>query len=479
MSTHRNYKRETHPRDRVGFSNKVLYGSGMIGYALLIQGYMQFYNPIFNDTLGLDPVLIGWVIAICRIWDALTDPLMGNITDNTKSRFGRRRPWIALGAVLCAVSFVAIWWFPSGQSENFYFGWLLVFSLIFYVAFTIFSVPYIALGMELSPDYHERGSVMAIRTVLQQVGFFAISSLYWLTSLDQFDDRAEGMKWNSIWVGILIFVVILIPGIFSREHPSLSGRATAKRKKTRLVVSVKETLSCWPFLNLALITVVSLLGLMMVGSLGYYVTIYHMFGGDQGDASGKLMTIVNYTIPISTVVAVPLLQKLSTFWGKRVTMIFAFSIALIGTLLKWPFYTPDNPYLSIIPSILLGVGSAAAYVFVNAMIPEAVDADELKTGERREGMFSAVYSWTFKIGAAIALLMAGYVLSWTGFDANLDGQQSESTIFWMRVYFTGIPAVSLFGAILLAFAYPITEAKAYETREKLEAARKLKEGDDV
>lgn len=479
MSLSLKHAHETRPSDRVGFSNKLAYGSGMIGYALLIQGYMQFYNPIFNDTLGLDPVLIGWVIAICRLWDAVTDPFMGNVTDNTRSRFGRRRPWIALGALLCAVSFIAVWWFPAGQSQNFYFGWLLVSSLIFYVAFTIYSVPYIALGMELSPDYHERGSVMAIRTVLQQVGFFAISSLYWLTSLDCFADRAEGMKWNSLWVGALIFVVIMVPAVFSKEHPSLIGAKSNDRKKTSLWHSVKETLSCWPFLNLALMTVVSLLGLMMVGSLGYYVTIYHMFDGDKGDASGKLMTIVNYTIPISTVLAVPLLQKLSTFWGKRSTMIFAFSVALVGTLLKWPFYTPDNPYLSIIPSILLGIGSAAAYVFINAMIPEAVDADELKTGERREGMFSAVYSWTFKIGAAVALLMAGYVLAGTGFDVNLEGAQSESTIFWMRICFTWIPAVSLAGAIVLAFLYPITETKAYEIKEELEARRKLQSTKDA
>ena len=464
----------TAAEDRVPFFRKVGYGTGMLGYALMIQTYMQFYNPIFNDTLGLSPVLIGWVIAISRLWDAVTDPLMGSLTDNTRSRWGRRRPWIALGALLCAVSFVAIWWFPQGQSQNFYFGWLLVSSLVFYVAFTIFSVPYIALGMELSPDYHERGSVMSIRTVLQQGGFFIVASLYWLTSLDCYADRAEGMRWNSLWVAAVIFAVIAIPAVFSREHPSVRAVTPMEKKKIPLWRSVKETLSCWPFLNLSLITIVSLLGLMMVGSLGYYVTIYHLFDGDKGEASGRLLTIVNYTIPISTIIAVPLLQKLSTRIGKRSTMVVAFSIALVGTLLKWPCYTPANPWLSIIPSILLGFGSAAAYVFVNAMIPEAVDADELKTGERREGMFSAVYSWMFKIGAAIALLLAGYVLTGTGFDAALESAQPEATIFWMRVCFTAIPAVALAASIGLALTYPITEKKAYEIRRELEALRKEK-----
>jgi len=463
----------TAENDRIPFFQKVGYGTGMLGYALMIQTYMQFYNPIFNDTLGLDPVWIGWIIGLSRIWDALTDPLMGSLTDNTRSRWGRRRPWIGLGALLCSVSFAIIWWFPPGQSHTFYVVWLLVSSLVFYVAFTIFSVPYIALGMELSPDYHERSSVMSFRAVLQQGGFFIVSSLYWLTSLDRYADRAEGMRWNSLWMAAVIFAVIAIPAVFAREHPSMLAATRRQKKKVPLWRSAKETLSNWPFLNLSLITIISLLGLMMVGSLGYYVTIYHMFGGDKGETSGRLLTFVNYTIPISTIIAVPLLQKLSTRIGKRSTMIAAFSIALVGTLLKWPCYTPVNPWLSIIPSILLGFGSAAAYVFVNAMIPEAVDVDELKTGERNEGMFSAVYSWMFKIGAAIALLLAGYVLKGTGFDANLEGMQEESTIFWMRVYFTLIPALALAASIGLALTYPITEKTAYEIRAQLEARRKL------
>ncbi len=196
----------------------------MLGYALLTQVYMQFYNPVFNDVLGLSPVLIGWVIFIARIWDAVTDPLMGSISDNTVSRWGRRRPWIALGAVVCAISFVAIWWFPRSQSDMFYFWWLLFTSLAFYLAFTIYSVPYIALGMELSPDYHERTSVMTMRTVIEQFGFFIVSSLYVLISLDTFADRAEGMRYNSLWVAAIIVLVILCPAFFAREHSSLARR---------------------------------------------------------------------------------------------------------------------------------------------------------------------------------------------------------------------------------------------------------------
>lgn len=465
--------------DKVPLFRKVSYGSGKLGFAILIQVYMQFYNPVYNDTLGLSPIWIAWVIFLSRLWDAFTDPMMGNISDNTRSRWGRRRPWIALGAVLCALSFIALWWFPRGQTDGFYFVWLLVFSLLFYLSFTIFSVPYIALGMELSPDYHERTRVMTVRTIVEQFGFFIVASLFYFTSLGIFADRAEGMRYNSLWVGALIFFFIMCSAVFSREHPSMlrtndpsMDRATsAMRKKTPMFVSVKETLSSWPFLNLSIITVVSYFGVITVSSLNYYVITYYLFDGSQGVDSGKLLSVTGYCIPISAMVALPLMNLLSQRIGKRHALIVAFSLTILGALLRWPLYTPDYPYLSIIPTLIFGVGTAGAYLFINAMIPEAVDADELKHGERREGIFSAIYGWTYKMGAALAILMSGYVLSWTGFQTQLAGPQTPETIFWLRFCFSLIAAIAMLITTILVLTYPITEKKAYEIRSQLAAKR--------
>lgn len=470
--------------DKVPFWRKAGYGTGMLGYALLIQVYMQFYNPVFNDTLGLSPVLIAWIISLSRVWDSITDPLMGNLSDNTYSRFGRRRPWIAVGALLCALSFIAIWWFPRGYDSNFYFWWLLIFSLIFYLCFTVFSVPYIALGMELSPDYHERTSVMTTRTVIEQLGFFIVSSLFYLTSLDLFADRAEGMRYNSLWVAVIIFVVIMVPAVFAREHPSFlvaktaNGSRQAARPNVSLATSIRETLACWPFLNLGLITVFSYFGVISVGSLGYYVTVYHLFDGDKGPASGTLLTLVGYFIPISAMIGLPLMSRLSHRIGKRHALIFCFGLTSLGAVLRWFMYTPDNPYLSIVPTIVFGIGTAGAYLFINAMIPEAVDADELRTGIRREGMFSAVYGWTYKLGAALAILLSGYVLQWTGFKTELGANQTPETIYWLRFSFAWIGAACMFLTTVLVLTYPITEDKAYEIRAQLAKARKLRARDD-
>jgi glycoside/pentoside/hexuronide:cation symporter, GPH family len=144
----------TKPEDRVAHTKKLAYGSGMISYGLMVNSYFQLVNPIFNIALGMNPAVIGMITAVSRLWDAVTDPVMGKISDNTRSRFGRRRPWILIGSLFTAVAFAAIWWFPRDYSNAFYISWLVVTTLMFYLGVTIFSVPYIALGMEMSPDYH-------------------------------------------------------------------------------------------------------------------------------------------------------------------------------------------------------------------------------------------------------------------------------------------------------------------------------------
>ncbi len=471
----------TSAADKVPLHCGISYGAGKLGFALILQTYLILYNPIFNDTLGLNPIAIGWIIAAIRIIEAFADLVMGRVSDRTTSRWGRRRPWIAIGGVLCAICFVLIWWFPRGQSESFYFWWMLVFTLLLFLSFTVFSVPYIAMGMELSPDYHERTRVMTIRTVIEQFGFFIVSSLFYFTSLDVFSDRAEGMRYNSLWVGALILIVIMSSVLFAREHPSFlsvkrrTSHPAPAGRAVSLFASFKEVIQCWPLLSLGLITVVSYFGVISLTALNYYVTTYYLFNGSKGLDSGKLLSVTGYCIPVATMVALPLMNRLSRRIGKRNALAVAFSLTSLGAALRWPLYTPDVPYLSIIPNVIFAIGAAGAYLFINAMIPEAVDADELKTGERREGMFSGVYSWTYKLGASLAILLSGYVLVGTGFEADLLGRQSPNTIFWLRFVFSWVTAGAMLFTAAVVFTYPITEEKAYEMRSIL-AKRRATQG---
>ena len=467
--THQEHHK-TKPEDKVPFSNKVGYGFGMTAYALMIQSLNQMSNMVFNICLGVNPVFIGWVMGGSRIWDAITDPVMGNITDNTRSRWGRRRPWILLGGVLCGLTVASIWLFPRGMSEMFYVIWFLIAVLLFYVAFTVFSVPYIALGMEMSPDYHERTSVVAFRSVMAQGGGLISASLFWFSTLPRFSDIAHGMRTGGIIMAAVIVLCVTVSALFAKEHKTLLERQR-KQAKCSLIQSAKSTLCHPAFLGLIGVTVLLLIGTTMVNHLGGYLCIYYVFGGDKGPTAGKVMSLMGWSAQIATVIAIPLLTMVSKRIGKRKTLLLAMTFTFVGTPLRWICITPDYPLLQLIPAVMIGSSLAGVWALVNAMIPDVVDLDELKTGERREGMFSAVYSWMFKLGVAMALIISGYILNWSGFDSLLPAQ-TERAIYMMRSFFVWIPSLAIGLAMVLMWFYPLTEKRSYEVRQELEERRK-------
>ena len=466
----------TKPEDKLSFWKKTAYGTGMAPFALMVQGMVQMINPIFNDCLGVDPRLVSWVMGGSRIWDAVTDPVMGSVSDNTRSRWGRRRPWIVLGAFFSCITFASIWLFPRGMSPMFYFWWFLGASLIFYLASTMYSVPYIALGMEITPDYHERTSVMAYRTVMSQFGAICVGGFFWFTSLPHFTDRAHGMRTGGIIFGLIILVLGIVPAVFSREHPSILAAGKNKKQKVSLLKSAKETLSEGPFLMLIGVTMLMTTGLQMVASLGYYVAIYYVFGGEKSLLAGQVLTAGQWAAQICTMLAVPAIAVVSRRIGKKATLFLTIALAITGSLLKWICYTPANPWLLAIPGMLMSGGLASTWTLINAMIPDVIDLDELKTGTRREGMYSAVYGWANKSGVAAALIISGYILSGSGFNAALGANQSPAAVQWIRIFFTFIPVVSMSLAILLLVLYPVSEKRSYEVREELRRMRERQKG---
>ncbi|MDQ8196121.1 MFS transporter [Coraliomargarita sp. SDUM461004] len=464
----KNEHHETKPSERVPVPKRIAFGSGLIAYALMNNGFATMLNPIFNVNFGVNPAMLGWVTAISRFYDAFTDPIMGSISDNTRSRMGRRRPYIALGALLGAIFFALIWWAPRGEAESFYVWWVLGGSIALSTAFTIFSVPYIALSFEMTPDYHERTRVMAYKVSMGMIGGVMVGSFFWLTQRAIFSDTIEGMRYVGIAAGVVIFLVALIPTFFAKEHPD--AERSSQQAKVSFFKSVRATLSVKPFQLLIAITVVLLFSLQLVGQLGFYVNLYHVYDGDQA-ASANVHFVAMTSYQVFAFCAIPLVTKLATRVGKRQALILFLIFAMVGSVSKWFCYSQAYPYLQIIPNALMGSGLAATWLLLNAMIPDAVDFDEVSTGTRREGMFSAVYSWMFKVGIGLALIGAGYVLNLTGFDVNLETSQSPETLYWMRVLFTLLPVIGITLAILLLLRYPLTEERSYELRKQLEQLR--------
>ncbi len=474
----------TAPEDRIKFSHKLAYGAGAFVNNLLsaaIGGMMI----ILNLGLHMDPRMVGWVSALPRLVDTIIDPIMGYVSDNTRSRWGRRRPFIFVGAILTAVVFALLWQLPRDASQNFYFVWFLIGSVIFYICYTIFVAPWVALGYELTPDYNERTRLMGTQNFIGQFAYVVSPWFLWIMNGGRFGDQIAGAGWLAIAVAICTVALGVLPAVFLRERmASLATTATAAHKAETaaragnpILRNVGEffrgfasTMSTIPFLKLCLATFLVFNGFILISAFSSYVIIYYVSGGDQG-LGAKWVGLAGTVGAVGSFGAVALVTLLATRIGKRRALMISTAISMVGYALKWVCYNPAHPWMVLLPAPLLAFGLGGLFTLVPSMIADVVDADELRTHQRREGMFSSVFWFTVKLGLTAALAGGGYLLTATGFAVGLGGAQGHRTITLLRLFDVGIPVVTSAIAIWAVATYPITEARALAVRGELEERR--------
>jgi len=469
---------DTAPEDRIAFSQKLIYGIGAFVNNLLsaaIGGMMI----VLNLGFGMNPALVGLLGGIPRLMDAFTDPMMGYISDRTRTKWGRRRPYIFWGAISSGIIFILLWQLPAGQSENFYFIFFLVGSLLFYIAYTVFATPWVALGYELTPDYHERTRLMGAQNFIGQLPYLVAPWFLWIMSYKGFfKNQMEGAAGLSSIIAIVVIGVGIIPAIFLRERfkdfkEEEITDDVAKSFKTIILdffTGFAKTIQSGPFIKLCIATFLVFNGFMLISSFQFYVIIYYVFGGDQtlgAEYAGYAGTVGS----ISTFAVIVFITWLGTKIGKRRAFFVSTGVSMIGYALKWICYNPDVPWMVAVPAPFLAFGLGGLFVLMPSMIADVVDADELETHKRREGMYGSIFWWMVKLGLAAALMGGGYLLEATGFDVALEGNQSSDTIFLLRLFDAGFPFVTSAIAIWAISTFPITEAKAREVRLELEKRR--------
>ncbi len=478
---------ETAPEDRISFAHKLIYGLGGLVNNLLAAAIGGMVI-VLNLGLGMSPWLVGMLGALPRLTDAFTDPLMGYISDHTRSRWGRRRPYIFVGAIAAGLIYALLWQLPEGRSESFYFWFFLAGSLVFYLAYTVFATPWVALGYELTPDYHERTRLMGVQNFFSQLAY-VISPWFLLVMQYEpyFDNMVTGAAGLAIAIGLLTAVVGVLPAIFLKEpfNPEAiaeldqhdSALATGPADKMSLVDSMRDffkgfaaTLRFRPFLKLCAATFLVFNGFMLISSFQFYVIIYYVFGGDKV-AGAEYVGYSGTISAVATFFVIVFITWLATRVGKRRAFFVATGVSVIGYGLKWFCYDPETPWLLLLPAPLMAFGLGGLFTLMGSMIADVVDLDELKTNERREGMFGSIYWWVVKLGMAAALAGGGILLETTGFDVALEGAQTDATLLWMRLFDILVPMISSLAAIWIVASYGLTEAKAHEVREELERRR--------
>ena len=457
----------TAKEDRLPFIQKSGYGIGAVVTIVAVNSLMQLTGLFYIDLLKISPILMGFAAALPRIWDAISDPLVGNLSDNTRSRFGRRLPYILIGGILVGITFALIFMVPRDWNKDAIFVYFLVASLIFYTAVTIYGVPHGALGLEMTNDYHERTRVFAYASFIGNIAAISSPWLYYFAHRSIFKDAIEGMKWVCMGMGLLLMICAVICVLTCKETKLKQAR---RQERTKFWESFKMTCKNRNFMMLVIAFVLVIVGFQFVMGFSNFIMMYYVYSGDKVTASG-LMGWMGTIWAVTGIVGILPMAWISGRLGKTNAVILSFSIITVGNLLKIVCYNQTYPWLAAIPTVLLSWGMVMCFTLVNAMNADICDEDELVTGKRREGSYYAVYGWWWKAAVSIACVISGYLLKAVGYDANF-AQQTDSTLFWLRFSEIGLPSVLCIISIIILTRYPLTEDRAYEVKALLEERRK-------
>lgn len=471
-------KYKTAASDRVPIVQKAAFGAGHLVNNLL-PGALGIFMFFLLTAFGMDPFLAGLLGGLPRIFDAITDPIMGFISDNTNSRWGRRRPYIFVGAILSGVLFAVLWQLDENNTQNYNFWYFLILSLVYLVGNTIFSTPLIGLGYEMTSDYNERTRLMAFSQTVGQVAWMIVP-WFWvlIADPDLFESQAVGVRKLSIIVGGVCILFGVLPAIFCRgldashmeNRKEISFKTLFSNLKD-LFLGIVQVSKNKPFVKLCGATFLVFNGFQMVASFSFFIIVFYMFKGDYGLAGNWPAWFSTVSAIVTAFLIIPVVSWMADKWGKRNAFIISTALSIVGYGLKWWGFNPGNPLLIFMPIPLMSFGIGGLFTLMMSMTADVCDLDELNNGmPRKEGTFGAIYWWMVKLGQALALVLGGAVLKIVGFDQTL-AQQTAETMTNLRIADIVIPAFTAGLAILVMWKYSLTEERAREIKAELEARR--------
>ncbi len=468
--------RFTDPEDRLPRREKIAYGLGTANDTWGHWLYPGVAYAIFNIYLGLGPSLVGLALALIRLFDAVSDPVFGWLSDNARSRFGRRRPFILAGSVIGGIGLPFLFLVPSSIRGSSLFWWMLISNLLYLPLISCFNMAYQSLGAELTPDYHERTSVNAFKAAISKIFEVTTFAALPFTNLWFFRSAVDG-KQNTL-LGIQVYAAILgmlmaVIGVvifFNVKERYYKSVASRHQETVSIRDSIYAAMGCRPFRLILFINLSFTVGTGMLSTLGYYMTIYYVNQGNTV-AGNNWNGLMGLSYMLLGFLGAPSLAWIGRRTGKRAAMFYALGIALFAFGGNWFWYSPRFPWLQLVGSGAGAFGSAGISMIVGSMVADVMDYDELGTGKRREGAFSACNSWINKAGGAAGYFIAGQILNVIGFHAGSVGPQSAHTLALLRAAVIAGPILGIGLGAFLLLRFPLTQESMHAIRLELEARR--------
>lgn len=444
--------------EKLSLKTKLFFGAGDIfgGGAFNIINF--FYAIFLSDVVNLNMLHIGPIILIGRVWDAVTDPLMGYISDHTRSRFGRRRPYFLIGSFLVFIAFIMVWYPVETNSEVFRFLYVLVSYLFFNTVVTLVMIPYTAMSAELTLDYHERTSLNSIRLIFSLTSSL-LCALFPLQIVNAFgDDVRMGYVVMSVIFGALFALPWLGVFKYTYERPEFQ-RDRIKLNWKRLLI---DPLKIRSFRLILLMFLATFLAMDVVSMIFAYYMKYYI-------RQEAFLPLVLGVLLIVEIAFVPVFSRLARKTSKTNAYIIGALVWMLGALVI--FFLPATVpiWVVFLLAAIIGAGISGPAVMPHTLFGDVTDVGELYFNERREGSFSGLITFIRKIASGLSIAAVTFILGLSGFlnpeEQWIDGQriltdmeQPDSVLLSIRIIIAFVPIALVMMGIVAAKKYPLTPA---------------------
>lgn len=446
---------------------RLAYGASAFGENLAINSINQLAFAVFNLTLAVSPALVGVALALPRLLDLFLDPLVGGWSDRLRSRWGRRKPFILVGAILAGAVATAMWFFPAGQSPAFYFWWLAIGSAAMAIAYSILIVPYGALGLELVSDYHERTRLMGTKSVLHKASGIVNQ---WLLKWVQLAGGGNLVAGGRLCAPILGATIAGLGVLTVWKTPERAAAVNAPAPpRVSLLASWRITLGRFDFVRLCLAQILIFASLLVIDSTGFYLNVFYVNAGSMAEGAW-MKGWYGTAMQAGGMLAIPFIVRLARRIGKKQALLCCTALLGVGGIAKWFCYVPGAGWWLLLPSALMAPGLVAVLVLIPSMTADICDLDAAESGARREGMYNAVLAWAIKVALSGSIFLSGWVLALTGWVTDLKQNQSAETFLTMRVVFAGGTVLFAAVAAWLIAGYRVTPGSVAAAQARAAAA---------
>jgi len=408
-----------------------------------------------SDVLLVAPGVMGVIYGLSRLWDAISDPIAGYLSDRTRSRLGRRRSWLLASIAPIAIGFAMTWCPPARLDGIAVAAWVGVGVFLYYTGTTIFSIPHESFGAELTTDHHDRTRVFGVKTALGMLGSIAgIAGLALFTAADGPAEQRATAELLAWLLAASLLVLVSLAVVRLRERVDYQGRGAAN-----LAASFRDVMANPHARPLLLVFFIENFGVASLGVMTPFVMKYVL---DMADKTPVFIAV--YFIP--ALAGIPLWVRLSRRIGKRKLWIFAVAMLAVGYSGLF-FVQPGQAWFVYLVGLIAGTGGGCGQVVGPSIQADIVDWDELRTGQRKEGAYFAVWNFMRKSAYGLSAMMSGLLLQVVGFEPNTE--QSEATRLGMRALFGLLPAGCYVLGLMALVRFRLDEAEHAEIRRELDA----------